>query len=589
MANYHLTLTHRSRIDGYSAFERARYIARLARYESRGDLAHVESVHFPGWVADHDREALSYWSAADEFERENGRLYSEYEASLPRELSRAQQIELARLLAEYVSTAPEGHMPCTWAIHDKGDGNPHVHILRSDRALDGYDRTPKRWFARAATGNKSRDEGGAAKVRSVIAKSHLEDVRAWWSQTQNKALERSGSTARVDHRTLAARGIERESTVHLGRTASAYLRTDREHLLSVETQRRIAHNRSVEAQAKVESLQEALGEAYEQWLGELRVEAEMHAKRPSPEPRPKPVVFREPTPTREAQEASSYDRYRPSYRPRYAPPATRARGSSGDLRALDSVHALPGGDVAYVSAKRPDGVAQLLSRDAPFDLVAEAPPRAVGLRRTAPTSAAGRLSGGGIGNLEQLVAQLLEDASAPSIIGIAFVQPMIVSFRLSPLADVHYEAVQGRVGMLYIRKRPDDRFALLDRGDRITVAHVDADTVRAGLALAASKWKSLELRGSVEFQRIAVRQAILLGLDSCLAKVLSPLLEEVRRSAKLELASQRTAKAAGMATALPTAPPSVSARNSGAHVSPQSAPKEAGAVPRRRPPSGRKL
>jgi hypothetical protein len=44
----------------------------------------------------------------------------------------------------------------------------------------------------------------------------LEQWRAQWAAHVNRALEDAGASARVDHRSLAAQGIEREPQIHFG-------------------------------------------------------------------------------------------------------------------------------------------------------------------------------------------------------------------------------------------------------------------------------------------------------------------------------------------------------------------------------------
>jgi hypothetical protein len=49
----------------------------------------------------------------------------------------------------------------------------------------------------------------------------LEQWRAQWAAHVNRALEDAGASARVDHRSLAAQGIEREPQIHLGPSVMA--------------------------------------------------------------------------------------------------------------------------------------------------------------------------------------------------------------------------------------------------------------------------------------------------------------------------------------------------------------------------------
>ena len=56
-----------------------------------------------------------YWDAADENERANGRLYSEVQFALPRELSEPQRREVAGRFAERLTGGEK--LPYTLAIH----------------------------------------------------------------------------------------------------------------------------------------------------------------------------------------------------------------------------------------------------------------------------------------------------------------------------------------------------------------------------------------------------------------------------------------------------------------------------------------
>ena len=93
MAVYHLKVSVGSRAGGQSAVAKADYIEREGRYEQdREELEHSESDHMPEWAKDAPH---SYWEAADEHERANGRLYREVQFALPKELNEGQRRELA--------------------------------------------------------------------------------------------------------------------------------------------------------------------------------------------------------------------------------------------------------------------------------------------------------------------------------------------------------------------------------------------------------------------------------------------------------------------------------------------------------------
>ena len=75
------------------------------------------------------------WNTAEQKEtRKNSQTARSIDAALPREISREEQIDLVRKFVVHNFTSRG--MCADFAIHDKGDGNPHVHILLTLRALD---------------------------------------------------------------------------------------------------------------------------------------------------------------------------------------------------------------------------------------------------------------------------------------------------------------------------------------------------------------------------------------------------------------------------------------------------------------------
>ena len=167
MAVFHLKVSVGSRADGRSAAAKADYIEREGRYEQdREELEHKEHEHMPEWAEDDPR---SYWEAADEYERANGRLYREVQFALPKELSEDERRELASGFAKRLT---EGERrPYTLAIH-RGDGeNPHAHLMFSERANDGTRRSREQWFRRLQRGaiqrRGERENPGAAMPPGV--------------------------------------------------------------------------------------------------------------------------------------------------------------------------------------------------------------------------------------------------------------------------------------------------------------------------------------------------------------------------------------------------------------------------------------
>lgn len=163
----------------------------------------------PSWAQD---EARSYWKAADEGERSNGRVYKEIEAALPRELSASEQEALARSFAQEITSRHE--LPYTLAIHEGRGDNPHFHLMISDRTKDGIERPPEQHFKTTSKANP--EKGGAPKVRELSKVEWVQEVRQSWEKAANLALEKAQSKERIDHRSYQERGIEKTPQIHLG-------------------------------------------------------------------------------------------------------------------------------------------------------------------------------------------------------------------------------------------------------------------------------------------------------------------------------------------------------------------------------------
>ncbi len=220
VAIYHLSVKAVSRSAGRSATAAAAYRAGVSITDERtGDIydyrrrGGVESAEIvlpvggPEWAT--DRAAL--WNAAELAEkRKDACVAREFEVALPAELSPAARRLLALDFAQDMADM-EG-CAVDVAIHAPGSGgdnrNHHAHILRTTRKVEADGLGAKLDTEKA--GRKRSDD--------------LEEVRARWADLVNAALKREGHTARVDHRSLEAQGIERDPTRHLGPAASGFER-----------------------------------------------------------------------------------------------------------------------------------------------------------------------------------------------------------------------------------------------------------------------------------------------------------------------------------------------------------------------------
>ena len=184
--SYHINITAPTKSEG-SALEHAQYIQREGRFtaERYGEVAARGQANFPEWARE---DPSAFWKASDEFERVNGSVYREYELALPRELSREQQIALVQRFAEQELGTTRAYQ---WAIHtpnaSDGKEQPHVHLMFSDRQLDGIERGPEQFFKRYNAKNPER--GGSKKLSYGANKEEAaltyEGIRERWAKVQN--------------------------------------------------------------------------------------------------------------------------------------------------------------------------------------------------------------------------------------------------------------------------------------------------------------------------------------------------------------------------------------------------------------------
>lgn len=140
-----------------------------------------------------DRATL--WNEVEQTEkRKDAQLSREVMIALPVELNHEAKEDLMR---EYVRREFVAHgMIADVCYHDFDSNNPHAHIMLTMRSVDA--------------------DGFGKKQRQWNHKSEIEQHRKGWADAANAALEQAGYEERIDHRSLAAQGIERVPQIHLG-------------------------------------------------------------------------------------------------------------------------------------------------------------------------------------------------------------------------------------------------------------------------------------------------------------------------------------------------------------------------------------
>jgi hypothetical protein len=226
MALYRIAASIGSKAEGHSAGQKCAYISRTENYAKKADeCAYTASGNMPKWPKTNpQQDPAHYWKAADTYEPVNGRLYRELQFALPRELNLDQQKALCHAFAEKATTlADGGKLPFTFAIHiDPENHNPHCHLMLSERANDGINRNASTWFKRANL--KDPKKGGAFKSQELNGPKWLNPIREALADMTNEALKEAGSTAKVDHRSYEAQGLDIIPCIHMGAAKSAMLK-----------------------------------------------------------------------------------------------------------------------------------------------------------------------------------------------------------------------------------------------------------------------------------------------------------------------------------------------------------------------------
>jgi Ti-type conjugative transfer relaxase TraA len=211
MAIYHLHVKVIGRKSGSSAVASAAYRSGSRLRDERLDRSHDFSakrgvVHSEVMLPENapepwsDRERL--WNDVEAFEvRKDAQLAREVEFALPREMTQAEGIELARdfVQAEFVDQGMIADLNVHWDIGEDGMPKPHAHVMLTMRAVD--------------------ENGFDQKVREWNRTEMVERWRERWAELANERLAELDIDARIDHRSLERQGIALEPQSQIGAPA----------------------------------------------------------------------------------------------------------------------------------------------------------------------------------------------------------------------------------------------------------------------------------------------------------------------------------------------------------------------------------
>ena len=204
MAIYHLQSKIIGRGQGRGVVAAAAYraaaalfdaeVGRTQNYLAKTGVVHSEILLPPGaprrWL---DRETLWNEVTAGEVRRDGtqrkSQLAREIEIALPRELSQAEAIALARdfVREQFVARGMVADLNVHWGIAADGEAQPHAHVLLSMRAVtaDGFGLKQRAWNDRGL----------------------LRGWRERWAEMANARLVETEHDARIDHRSNAEQGL----------------------------------------------------------------------------------------------------------------------------------------------------------------------------------------------------------------------------------------------------------------------------------------------------------------------------------------------------------------------------------------------
>ncbi|WP_184095162.1 Ti-type conjugative transfer relaxase TraA [Sphingopyxis panaciterrulae] len=212
MAIFHFSAKVIGRAAGRSAVAAAAYRAGERLHDERLDRDHdfraksgVEhsEIMLPEGAPEQWRDRERLWNDVEATEkRKDAQLAREIEFSIPREMAKADGIELARdfVQSEFVERGMIADLNVHWDIGADGMAKPHAHVMLTMREVS---------------------EGGfAQKVRDWNRTELVEQWRERWADHVNARLAELDIDARIDHRSLEAQGIDLEPQDKIGPAAA---------------------------------------------------------------------------------------------------------------------------------------------------------------------------------------------------------------------------------------------------------------------------------------------------------------------------------------------------------------------------------
>ena len=242
MSIYHCSIKIIGRSDGKSAVASSAYRSGEKLMDDRTGLIYdftkkrgvvFTEIALPSHAPPEYADRNVLWNAVETVEKKsNAQLAREIEVALPKELSMECQIEIVRRYVQdnFVSVG----MCADWALHDKGDGNPHAHIMLTMRGIkpdSTWSQKEKKAYALDEDGKRiplidpATGEQKLGKRNEKLWKRITVEANDWndhskaeiwrksWADICNEylALEQQ-----IDHRSYKRQELDLEPTIHEG-------------------------------------------------------------------------------------------------------------------------------------------------------------------------------------------------------------------------------------------------------------------------------------------------------------------------------------------------------------------------------------
>ena len=208
MAIYHFSAKVVSRANGSSAVAAAAYRSAARLHDERLDRPHdftnkAGVVHseilLPEGAPKRWQDRATLWNEVEATEkRKDAQLAREVEFAIPREMSQAEGIALARdfVRREFVERGMVADLNVHWDVAEDGSPKPHAHVMLTMR--------------------ETKADGFGAKVRDWNRTELLERWREAWAEHVNQRLAALDIDVRVDHRSLEDQGVDLEPQHKIG-------------------------------------------------------------------------------------------------------------------------------------------------------------------------------------------------------------------------------------------------------------------------------------------------------------------------------------------------------------------------------------